>query len=45
MQRVVLWMARLSAIAAIVPLLLILIDERGVGPSGARECYRQGSTA
>ena len=37
MKRVLLWIARLGAVAAIVPLLLILTGERGAGPSGARE--------
>lgn len=31
------WIARLAAIAAIMPLMLIVFDERGSGPSGMRE--------
>ena len=37
MMRTLLWIARLGAVAAIVPLLLILTGERGAGPNGARE--------
>jgi hypothetical protein len=35
--RVVLWVARLAAIAALVPVLLILFGEPGSGPAGVRE--------
>ena len=35
--RVILWVARLSAIAALVPVLLILVGEPGTGPASARE--------
>jgi hypothetical protein len=31
------WIARISGIAAIVPLLMIVFGEPGVGPSGVRE--------
>jgi hypothetical protein len=34
---VVLWVARLSALAALAPLMLIVFGERGNGPAGARE--------
>ncbi len=34
--RVVLWIARLTAIAAIVPLMLIVFGENGTGPAGPR---------
>jgi hypothetical protein len=34
--KIVLWIARLGAIAAIVPLLLILVGEPGTGPTGVR---------
>jgi hypothetical protein len=34
---IVLWIARLSAIAAIIPLMLIVFGESGSGPAGARE--------
>jgi hypothetical protein len=32
--RIILWVARLTALAAIVPLLLILVGEPGTGPAG-----------
>jgi hypothetical protein len=35
--RVLLWIARLGAIAALVPVLLILFGEPGSGPAGIRE--------
>jgi hypothetical protein len=35
--RIVLWVARLGAIAALVPVLLILVGEPGTGPAGIRE--------
>jgi hypothetical protein len=35
--RVLLWIARLAAIAAIVPLMLIAFGETGSGPAGPRE--------
>ena len=35
--RVVHWIARLTAIAAIVPLMLIVFGEPGSGPAGPRE--------
>jgi hypothetical protein len=35
--RVVLWIARLTGIAAIVPLMLIVFGESGSGPAGPRE--------
>jgi hypothetical protein len=35
--RILLWMARLTAIAAIVPLMLIVFGESGSGPAGPRE--------
>ena len=34
---VLLWVARLTGVAAIVPLMLIVFGEPGSGPSGARE--------
>jgi hypothetical protein len=34
--RVVNWIARLTAIAAIVPILMILVGEPGTGPAGLR---------
>src|SRR5262245_11829807 len=36
-RRLLLWIARLTGIAAIVPLMLIAFGERGSGPSGPRE--------
>jgi hypothetical protein len=35
--RILLWVARLGAIAALVPVLLILVGEPGTGPAGVRE--------
>jgi hypothetical protein len=35
--RILLWIARLGAIAALVPVLLILFGEPGSGPAGVRE--------
>jgi hypothetical protein len=35
--RILLWVARLGAIAAIIPVLLILVGEPGTGPAGIRE--------
>ena len=34
--KIVLWIARLGAVAAIVPLLMILVGEPGTGPAGLR---------
>lgn len=34
--QVLLWIARLSGLAAIVPLMLIVFGERGSGPAGVR---------
>jgi hypothetical protein len=35
--RILLWIARITGIAAIVPLMLIFFGEPGSGPAGARE--------
>jgi hypothetical protein len=35
--RIVLWFARLSAIAVLVPILQILVGEPGTGPANVRE--------
>jgi hypothetical protein len=36
-SRILLWIARLTGTAAVVPLMLIVFGEPGTGPSGARE--------
>jgi hypothetical protein len=37
LSHLTLWLARLTSLVAILPLLLIAIDESGSGPSGPRE--------
>jgi hypothetical protein len=37
LSRALIWLARLSSIAAIIPLMLIVFGERGTGPEGIRE--------